>query len=84
MEILIANPAAKSLIREGKIFQLPNIIRTNQNIGMVAMDQDLARLYNRQIISYDTLTATCFDLTEVKKLIGAGKSIKRPRKTQDG
>jgi len=84
MEILIANPAAKSLIREGKIFQLPNIIRTNQNIGMVAMDQDLARLYNRQIISYDTLAATCFDLTEVKKLIGAGKSIKRPRKTQDG
>ena len=41
-EILIANSAVRSLIREGKTFQLDNAIQTGADIGMQTMDRTLA------------------------------------------
>ncbi len=37
-EVLIANPAARSLIRQGKYVQLPNVMLSNQAAGMQTMD----------------------------------------------
>ncbi|HSR13530.1 MAG TPA: type IV pilus twitching motility protein PilT [Thermodesulfobacteriota bacterium] len=41
LEIMIANPAIKNLIREGKTHQIPTIIQTSQKLGMQSMDQVL-------------------------------------------
>jgi len=44
LEIMIANPAIKNLIREAKTHQIPSIIQTSQKIGMQSMDQILKTL----------------------------------------
>jgi len=44
LEIMIATPAIRHLIREGKTHQLPSIIQTSQKIGMQNMDQVLKNL----------------------------------------
>ncbi|MCX8014595.1 MAG: ATPase, T2SS/T4P/T4SS family, partial [candidate division WOR-3 bacterium] len=44
LEIMIATPAIKSLIRENKTHQLPSIIQTSQKMGMMTMDQVLKNL----------------------------------------
>jgi len=39
VEILLANSAIRNIIREGKVYQVPNTIRTGAQEGMVLMDQ---------------------------------------------
>ena len=40
-EVLVANPAARSLIRQGKYLQLPNVMMSNRAQGMQTMDAAL-------------------------------------------
>jgi len=77
VEIMVANHPVRSLIREGKIYQLANVIRTHHGAGMISLDESLAHLYNRQIITYETVSAFCRDQDEVGKLIGAGSKLKK-------
>ncbi|XUX00753.1 MAG: PilT/PilU family type 4a pilus ATPase [Dehalogenimonas sp.] len=70
MEVLIANPAAKSMIRESKIHNLHNVITTNRESGMITMDESLAELYKTGTITLKTVFAYCNDPTEVKKYLG--------------
>ncbi|MBI4302815.1 MAG: PilT/PilU family type 4a pilus ATPase [Chloroflexi bacterium] len=74
IEIMLANPAVKNLIRENKIYQLPNVIRTNTQMGMELLDQCLVRQHRQGIISYDNVLAFCNDRDEVKKLIDSAES----------
>ncbi|MFC1902620.1 type IV pilus twitching motility protein PilT [Chloroflexota bacterium] len=71
VEVMLANPAVRNLIREGKIYQLPNVIRTNTQEGMTTLDQSLLSLYHNGTISRESLFAFCNDHVEVEKLIGA-------------
>jgi len=70
VEILLANPAARNLIREGKTYQLPNVIRTHRGIGMISLDESLVNLHRNRIISGDSLFSFCSDRKEVEKLVG--------------
>jgi twitching motility protein PilT len=70
VEIMLANPPVRNLIREGKIYQLPNVIRTHREIGMISLDEALVDLYLRQLINGEMLLAYCNDRQEVEKLIG--------------
>ena len=70
VEIMLGNPPVKALIREGKIYQLPNVIRTHRDIGMISLDEALVSLYLKGTISGDTLLGFCNDQKEVEKLIG--------------
>ena len=73
VEIMLANPPVKALIREGKIYQLPNVIRTHRDIGMISMDEALVSLYLKGTISGESVLAFCNDRNEVEKLIGKVK-----------
>ena len=73
VEIMLANPAVKNLIREGKIYQLPNVIRTHTQLGMELLDQCLIKLYRNKVISRENLFAFCNDRDEVEKLTGEAK-----------
>ena len=44
LEIMTTTAAVKNLIREGKTFQLPSIIETNSNLGMITLGQALQEL----------------------------------------
>ncbi len=70
VEIMLGNPAAKSLIREGKIYQLPNVIRTHRDIGMISLDEALVSLYLKGIITGKSVLEFCNERQEVEKLIG--------------
>ena len=69
IEIMLAVPAVRNLIREGKIYQLPNVIRTHTREGMELLDQVLVKLYRQKIISRDHMLAFCNDQGEVEKLV---------------
>jgi len=43
-EILLNSAAAKSLIREGKIYQLESVIQTSRKEGMISMDKSINNL----------------------------------------
>ncbi len=70
VEVMLANPPVRNLIREGKIYQLPNVIRTHREIGMISLDEALVNLYLKRVINGETLLAFCNDRQEVEKLIG--------------
>jgi len=70
VEILLTSPAVRNVIRENKIYQLTNTIRTQAQLGMVLFDQALVKLYNRGEISYKNLLAFCNEQNEVETLIG--------------
>ena len=70
VEIMLGNPAVKSLIREGKIYQLPNVIRTHREMGMISLDEALVGLYLKGVITGETVLDVCNDRQEVEKLIG--------------
>ena len=50
-EILLGTPAVRNLIRENKIAQMYSTIQTSQSIGMQTLDQNLAELVRRNVIS---------------------------------
>jgi len=70
VEIMLGNPPVKALIRDGKIFQLPNVIRTHRDIGMITMDEALVNLYLDKTITSKTVLEFCNDPKEVEKLMG--------------
>ncbi|MBR5376434.1 MAG: type IV pilus twitching motility protein PilT [Lachnospiraceae bacterium] len=53
-EVMIANPAIRNLIREGKTFQIPSMMQTNRKAGMITMDDSLYELYAKRKISGET------------------------------
>ncbi|WP_019587446.1 type IV pilus twitching motility protein PilT [Deinococcus apachensis] len=67
-ELLIANPAVRALIREGKTYQIVSTMQTSAREGMVTMDAFLANLYRRRVISYDTGVARAVDPKEFARL----------------
>lgn len=67
-ELLIANPAVRALIREGKTFQIVSTMQTGAREGMVTMDAFLANLYRRRVISYETGVARAVDPKEFARL----------------
>ena len=73
VEVMLANPPVRNLIREGKLYQLSNTIRTHSDIGMELLDDVLARLYLKGIINGKNLLAFCNEPDQVKKLIGEVK-----------
>jgi twitching motility protein PilT len=50
-EIMIANAAVRSMIRDDKVHQLQGIIEIGQKFGMQTLNADLARLYQSHLIS---------------------------------
>ena len=53
LEVLIATPAARNLIREGKTHQIPSVIQTGKKYGMMLLDDAIMELYEKGWISAD-------------------------------
>jgi twitching motility protein PilT len=68
-EILVANPAVRNIIREGKSHQLDAVIQTGADQGMQTMDRVLAGLVQNGTITYDNARDYAVDLDEFERLI---------------
>ena len=55
LEIMVATPAIRNLIREGKIAQIPGMIQTGKQFGMQSMDNSLIVLCKDGVVSKDTI-----------------------------
>lgn len=69
VEVMLANAAVRNLIREGKLHQLRNVIRTSQQYGMCTMDEALVRLYNARLVAKEEVLSRCVDVEEANRLI---------------
>ena len=68
-EIMIANPAIRSLIRDGKTHQIDNAIQTGADQGMQTMDRPLAKLVQTGVITYDSAREYAVDINELNRLV---------------
>lgn len=68
-EILIATPAVRNIIREGKSHQLEAVIQTGAEYGMQSMDKTLVNLVHQGTISYDEARNVAVDLDELDRLM---------------
>jgi twitching motility protein PilT len=49
-EIMICTPAVANLIREGKTFQIPSAMQTGRKMGMMLLNDSLAKLVENRIV----------------------------------
>lgn len=61
LEVLIATPAVRNLIREGKTHQVLSVIQTGAKHGMQTMDMSLRDLCQKRIVSYDEALSRATD-----------------------
>ncbi len=69
LEILIATPAVRNLIREGKSHQIPSMIQTGKKYGMQLLDDAIMELYQKGVISPDEAYAKANDKARFKPFI---------------
>lgn len=68
-EILVATPAVRNIIREGKNYQLEAVIQTGAEHGMQSMDRTLVNLVHSGIISYDEARNYAVEIEELDRLM---------------
>ena len=68
-EIMVANPAIRALIREGKTFQIDTAIQTGAEQGMQTMDRTLANMVRTGVITYDHAREYAVDVNELERLM---------------
>jgi twitching motility protein PilT len=70
VEVLVATPAIRNLVREGKTHQIYTALQAGANLGMQTMDQHLAELVKNGAVAYDIALETCHSAEEFKRLSG--------------
>lgn len=68
-EVLVANPAVRNIIREGKSHQLDAIIQTSSAQGMQTMDRTLVSLVQSGTVTYDNAREFAVDVAEFERLM---------------
>lgn len=69
LEIMVATPAIKNLIREGKTHQIESSIQTGSKYGMRTMDMELANLYREGVITQETAMNSAIDREILSRLL---------------
>ncbi|MHC4660822.1 MAG: type IV pilus twitching motility protein PilT [Planctomycetota bacterium] len=68
-EILLANPAVSNLIRENRIYQIPNVIQTGKQEGMVLMDDALLDLVESRTITLEEAMVRAEEVEKFSHLV---------------
>ncbi len=72
IEIMVANPAIRNLIREGKTYQIYSSIETGGQLGMQAMDRVLADAHRNGAISFEEAISRAIDRDNFSRLLNGG------------
>jgi twitching motility protein PilT len=86
LEIMVPTPAIRNLIREDKVHQIYSAMQTGQEkMGMQTMNQCLASLYQRRLVTLEAVLEKSSNKDELQDLISrgvgvvAGAGLSRPR-----
>ena len=74
LEILVATPAVRALIRDDKVHQIYSMIQSGQKYGMKTMNQSLAELYGSRKISVQDAMAFSSNAQELSEMLAQEKS----------
>ncbi|SHH19394.1 twitching motility protein PilT [Thermosipho atlanticus DSM 15807] len=69
-EIMVATPAIRNLIREGKLHQIEGVMQASKSQGNTLFDDVLIEAYLKEIITKETLLENVRNLQEVQKRLG--------------
>lgn len=69
-EVMVATPAIRNLIREGKTHQIQTVIQTGSLAGMQTMDASLMQLYQKRVIDKATLKKYAVDVEAISRQLG--------------
>jgi twitching motility protein PilT len=75
MEVMLASPAVRNLVREAKAHQITSMIQTSAALGMQTMDQSLRDLYQRGLITYDEAMTRAMNPDELRKMISSHQPV---------
>jgi twitching motility protein PilT len=70
IEVMVASPAVRNLIREAKTHQLPGVIETSQRLGMKTLDQALLELYQGGLVSLEDVLSKANNPEHMRSLLG--------------
>ncbi|MBC7746830.1 type IV pilus twitching motility protein PilT [Pedobacter sp.] len=68
-EVLVANPAVRNIIREGKSHQLDAVIQTGADQGMQSMDKTLVSLIQAGTVTFEEARNFAVDLGEFDRMM---------------
>jgi twitching motility protein PilT len=68
-EVMISTPAIANLIRENKIHEIPLVIETSAELGMISLNRALANLVKGREISLDNALNYSLNPEELRKLV---------------
>lgn len=68
-EVMKSTPAIQNMIREGKLHQLESAMQAGQASGMITMDTSLLNLYDKGLITKDTLLTACNNYELISKRV---------------
>ncbi|MDD5144680.1 MAG: type IV pilus twitching motility protein PilT [Candidatus Pacebacteria bacterium] len=68
-EVMIATPAISNLIRENKVHELPLVIETSNELGMVSLNRSLANLVRRKEIALESALNFSLNPKELQMLM---------------
>jgi twitching motility protein PilT len=71
-EVMVATPAIRNLIREGKTHQIYSAMQAGAKFGMHTMDQHLAELVKTGRITYEVGVEKCHHVEDFNRLCGRG------------
>ncbi|HTW21840.1 MAG TPA: type IV pilus twitching motility protein PilT [Mycobacteriales bacterium] len=69
-EVMVATPAIRNLIREGKTHQIYSALQAGARYGMHTLDQHLAELVKAGRITYETALDKCHHVEDFNRLTG--------------
>jgi len=69
LEILIATPAVRNLIRENKTYQIPSMIQTGKKYGMLLLDDAIMDLVEKGYINPDDAYAKANEKARFRPLL---------------
>jgi len=69
IEVMAASSAIRNLIREGKTYQMMNIIQTGTQAGMQTLNQSLVELFKTGVITREQALARSMDTEELSEIL---------------
>nr|WP_322746842.1 type IV pilus twitching motility protein PilT [Cellulomonas sp. S1-8] len=76
-EVMLATPAIRNLVREGKTHQIYSAMQAGADNGMHTMDQNLAELVKRGKITYEVGLDKAHHIEDFNKLVGRTSRVRQ-------
>ncbi|WP_177199624.1 type IV pilus twitching motility protein PilT [Cellulomonas sp. KH9] len=83
-EVMLATPAIRNLVREGKTHQIYSAMQAGADSGMHTMDQNLAELVKRGKITYEVGLDKAHHIEDFNKLVGRTSRVRQGAATTQG